>query len=591
MACSQSVVFSHPTGYYENSFLLTLSPSSTLEDGWTIRYTLNGFDPSPHSRVYCDPIYLDTACYSDFKLYNVRNCPPGQWNPPQSVDHIIVVRAALFDALGQRKSSIQTASFFIQDLNDKEVTLPILSLCADSVALLSQDSGIFIPGVFFDPDDDQWTGNYYQSGKDWERKAHVDYFSPSADRLSMYCGIRTHGGNSRRLMQKGFTLYAREEYGKKNFGYAFFPDNSLTKYKRLCIRPVSASWSDACIQDWLSHIMARDLRFDNLAARPVTLYINGEYWGIYILQEKPDEHYVDNHYGYDDDHVIVIGNWFGLVENGSNGSFRRLMTFVKESDLSIDENYQSLCNMIDVPAFIDYQLFEMFIGNYDWPMNNMRCWQYGDSPWRWIYYDGDASMKSVGSMDNIFCEDEGNGWPSNAQSTLLFRSLLNNRDFSQRTYLQMSKLLGLLDAETLSYLIDSTQTALAEEIPYQIARFGFPISVTSWDSAISNIRTYFTLAPNAMWQKLRDRLNLDPDVFQNLNVYPNPIKEDFTAYFVANQAGPIEAAVFDVMGRLLMKEDLTVQEGVNEFHFHLGLPNGVYLIRIGNLSAKLHVRN
>lgn len=585
MALGQSVVFSHPAGYYADSFQLALTPSSQLEEGYTIRYTLNGFDPKANSRLYVAPILLDTSCFSEHRLYAVRNCPPSLWNPPDTVAHIIVVRAAIFDPRGTRISSIQTASYFIQNLCHKAASLPILSICVDSAALLSQVSGIFVLGIYFNPENDQWTGNYYLTGKNWEKIAHLDYFSPSDHLLSLHCGIRAHGGNSRRFMQKGFSLYAREEYGKKNFGYAFFPNTNFKKYKRLCLKPLASSWTDAGIQDWLSQLMARSLKFDHLAVRPITLYLNGEYWGIYLLEEKPDEHFVENHYGYEDDDVDLIERWSGLVLNGIGTGFSQLMDFVDKSDLSIDENYQHLCRLIDLSAFIDYQLFEMFIGNHDWPANNMRCWQYRDTPWRWIYYDGDGAMGSVNSMDNIFCEDEGDGWPSNAQSTLLFRKLLCNSNFSQKLIQRLEEILNLLNPSALSYLIDSTQSVLATEIPYQIARFGYPQSVASWNEDIRNIRTYFSQAPQAMQSKLHDKINH----YHSLKIYPNPIKSDFIVQYFSSHSGQERAIVSDLMGRTVLSLVQPVQKGLNHIPFHLNIPAGVYVLRIGQHSAKIIV--
>jgi len=582
----QTVIFSHPAGCYDDVFNLELSSDSELQAGMAIHYTLNGFDPKATSPAYGSPITLNADCFSPHQLFKVRNCPPNHWNPPDSVEHIIVVRAAIFDPLGQRISEISTASYYIQNLNHRPSNLPILSLCVDSAALLSQVSGIFVPGIYFDTSDSEWTGNYYRTGRNWEKNVHLDYFSPTDDLLSMDCGIRTHGGNSRRMMQKGLSLYAREDYGKKNFNYPFFKNSDFRKYKRLCLKPFSASWTDAGIQDWLSQIMARELRFDYLAVQPVTLYINGEYWGIYILQEKPDEHYVDNHYGYDDDEVDVIGNWFGMVENGSNSNFLQLMSFVAESDLSLDENYQHLCSLIDMPAFIDYQLFEMFIGNYDWPQNNIRCWQYENSPWRWFYYDGDGAMQSYNAMDNLFCVDEGAAWPSNAHATLLFRSLLNNRDFYFNFNSRMNELFGILNTDTISYLIDSTKATLSDEIPYQIARFSYPQSVISWDTSIENIRAYFNGVRQNMCQKLINHEEYNRMGYRNLNIYPNPSKEDITAFFISQQDIRQQALIYDIRGRVVYSQDLFINIGFNAIPFHLNLPNGLYLFRLGNETTK-----
>ena len=62
---------------------------------------------------------------------------------------------------------------------------------------------------------------------------------------------------------------------------------------------------------------------------------------------------MENHYGYEDDDVDLIERWSGLVLNGIGTGFSQLMDFVDKSDLSIDENYQHLCRLIDLSAFID----------------------------------------------------------------------------------------------------------------------------------------------------------------------------------------------------------------------------------------------
>jgi hypothetical protein len=46
------------------------------------------------------PLPLTKACYSTSDIYRVQTVPDSRWYEPHGVEHIIVVRAAAFDADG-----------------------------------------------------------------------------------------------------------------------------------------------------------------------------------------------------------------------------------------------------------------------------------------------------------------------------------------------------------------------------------------------------------------------------------------------------------------------------------------------------------
>ena len=48
---------------------------------------------------------------------------------------------------------------------------------------------------------------------------------------------------------------------------------------------------------------------DGLNVRQTVVFINGEYWGIYTLEESPDERYLEDHYDVDLDEVNIIKYW------------------------------------------------------------------------------------------------------------------------------------------------------------------------------------------------------------------------------------------------------------------------------------------
>lgn len=110
---------------------------SNISEGVTIRYTTNGFDSTSSSLIYSASIFLDSTCYSKFNLFSVQNSPDSDWNPPHAVEHIIVIKAALFDSNGNRKGDISTANCIIKDLIGRHIDLPVMSICSDSTSLLS----------------------------------------------------------------------------------------------------------------------------------------------------------------------------------------------------------------------------------------------------------------------------------------------------------------------------------------------------------------------------------------------------------------------------------------------------------------------
>ena len=41
------------------------------------------------------------------------------------------------------------------------------------------------------------------------------------------------------------------------------------------------------------------------ASRPCVVYLNGEYWGLYVLEEDYSDNYFESHYGVNKDDVVV----------------------------------------------------------------------------------------------------------------------------------------------------------------------------------------------------------------------------------------------------------------------------------------------
>jgi hypothetical protein len=587
---SDTVIFSASGGFYENSFDLTLC-SNNPEN--RIFYTINGNIPTSQSYQYTQPLHLDENLYSRSDIYKIQmsNVPP---YIPDSIQRIIVIRAAVFDSNGILISDIITNSYCISSLGFDNHALPVVSICADSTALFNNRTGIFIPGIYYNPSNPEWTGNYYKKGKYWERKCNVEYYMhEDTSSLNQIAGIRTHGGNSRRFQQKGLSLYAREEYGKKRFKCQVFETSYINNFKRLVLKPIKCSWSDAGIEDYVCCNIAKEINVESLETRPCTIYINGEYWGIYYIQEKPDERYLENHFYSEPENYNVMGDWLSNIVSGNSENFRQMMRWVDSTDISITENYNQLCEKIDVNCFIDYIIFEIFISNYDWPTNNMRCWQEDNGKWRWIFYDGDATFENLDYDSFSHATDTSdNDWPTNKKSTLMFRKLLTNRNFCRIFSNRFHELCrtAFQYANTAAYK-QQIADEISEEIQNQTNRFNYPQSYESWTEALSNIDTFLMYRPEKIIDDLEHFIQMSlmqNTVDSEIKCFPNPAT-NFLNIIVSNtQWGLIRIDIFDLQGRTVYSDIIFCDEGENNFTIDLqNFPQGTYIVKVGEKIEKV----
>ncbi|MBP5496392.1 MAG: CotH kinase family protein [Bacteroidales bacterium] len=491
-----SVDFSHSGGCYEKPFALSLSVSDNADNpNCVIRFTLNGSLPTANSPRYVKPIALSGKAYSRSEIFRIQNAPDKYWYQPDNVEHIIVVRAAVFDKDGNRVSEVETNSYVIESLLGRKIRMSIVSLCVDSMDLFDFQNGIFIPGVDFNPDNPSQTGNYYRRGRSAERQAHFEYIN-NEEVVAQACGLRTHGNIGRRYAQKGLSLYARNEYGKKNFKDVL-PSG---KDKRLVLRPFGNAWTSAGIQDYFCQQIAAGLNFDALECKPVALFLNGEYWGIYYLEQKPDEKFIAKRHGFDPDSVRLVRDWAGHNDHGIDSGFVAMMRWLKTADLADPKQYAQISGWVDIPSFIDYVLFETFIGNRDWPANNMRCWSAEGSPWRFIFFDGDGVRTTkFNAVQNALYDGADLTWPTSSEATLLLRKLLENKDFKEKLRARLKELrrekfrwsaFSNIDVE-MSSVFGVCVNDVEAEIASQSARFGYPKSVKAWKRDVRRLRRYF----------------------------------------------------------------------------------------------------
>lgn len=403
-----NILASHESGFYTTEFNLELESTKNA----TIYYTLDSSTPTKNSLKYNGPIQIKDFS-SNPNVYSIKDniSSIDVFIPTQLVDKCVVLKAIAVDNNGE-VSDMMCKTYFVGF--DKKIgydNLPIISLSLDPSDLYDYEKGIYVTGKMYDEKEhvgypEQYPANYQESGKEWERVAFMTYFNQNKEfDFSQNLGVRIHGGWSRAFNQKSFNFYARKEYsGSKKFEKSFFDTEEMHTFM---LR--SGGYRDTFVtktRDSLNHDMSANESFSVQNSYPCILFLNGEYWGIYNLQERLTEHYVQEHYGPDKDNVVIIKN--DEVDEGEEEDislYEDLFNFFKENTFESDEMYNKADELVDLKQFAEYMSTELYVNNIDWPGNNVRLWRvretsdkaYEDGKWRFMLYDTDDSCNMVPS--------------------------------------------------------------------------------------------------------------------------------------------------------------------------------------------------
>lgn len=474
---NDSIRFSLPAGFYSGEIQLSLSSNA---NNVTIKYTTDGSEPTFESKEYNGTLTLLLTT---------------------------VIRAAAFYN-ENRSSEIFTKTYIL----NSEHTLPIFSITTNPDNLWDYNKGIYVAGPNAETADPHFGANYWQ---DWERQVHVEFFDEQkTELLDQEAGVKITGAWSRANEQKSLALFARSVYGKGSFSASLFKDLPFDKYESFMLRNSGNDWSYTMLRDGYASEIAKSLDIDRLAYQPAVLYMNGEYWGVQNLREKPNEHYFESHFGVDEDDLNLLEVQNEVV-TGSSSGYIDLLSFIKSRNVATDENYNHISKLIDISCFIDYELFQIFINNTDWPGNNIKYWNSNEShsQWRWLLYDTDFGFDiwdggAYRGNGIVFATTEnGPSWPNPQWSTYLLRRLLGNANFQHQFMNRMADLLNTtFQSENMNAKLDSVMNLIQNEMPFHVARWN---TWGDWDTKIGVIRRFNNNRPSYVWQHFNGYFNVN----------------------------------------------------------------------------------
>lgn len=451
-------------GKYPGPVSVALSSTGANEQ---IRYTTNGATPTATSTLYTAPI---------------------------TISQTTVLRARAFStAADVLPGFIETNTYFINENS----SLPVVSIAGDTN--LSQLLG----------------------GTTVEPTGYFEYFLSNGNFVDETMGdFDRHGNDSWAYAQRGIDFIARDDHGyKRRLQHQFFNTSPRTNFRRLILKAAGSDnyphetggmhFRDVFVQK-LSEVS--NLELDERRSTFVSLFVNGQYWGVYDLREKVDDNqYTDYYYGQDylfrdsDQYIQYIKTWGATNPEFGNqpavNAWTALTNYIQNNNMAITANYDYVDSQLNIDSLIDYFVLNSYMVNRDW-LNWNTSWWRGTDPtgqalkWRYSLWDCDAVLGHYTNYTGITNPTQ-TATPCQAENitvgvghTQSIKKLIDESPIVRQRYItRYADLLNTkLKCDRVTQVFDSIVAVLTPEMPRQIARWGG--NMTTWQANVTAARNF-----------------------------------------------------------------------------------------------------
>lgn len=559
------VRFDQERGFYHAPLALGLS---TLTPDATIRYTTDGSEPTEtHGTVYAAPIHIATTT-----IVRAAAFKPGfRTSPVNTHSYLFLDQAVAQPANPPGFRATWGAYEGAPVLADYEMDPEVVN--DPRYAGVLESALQSIPTISIATDLQSWHeiySNPRQKGRMWERPVSVEYWEPAGqkDGFQVNAGLRIQGelGRLEIIPKHAFRLFFRDEYGATQLEYPLFPDSVIQEFDTLTLRSgVNRSYAGWPDTDQRPAAYTRDqwLRVSQIAVSGTGshgifahLYLNGLYWGLYNVVERPDDSFMASYYGGSKDEWETVNH--GDALDNPSGRFETLHRLSGIGQLEDPEKYAAIQEYLDIPHFVDYLILNWYAGNLDWAFNN---WYAGvrrsSGQVRYFCWDGERIWYDGAEI--YMGMDEYNGQPNLIKP--LFEALLESPDFrvilADRLHKHLHNDGALTDANSRARWI-TINNAIQQAIIAESARWGdtredAPITQEDWfkarDDVLAQIEgnaaKLISLAREAGYYPL-----LDPPAFSQHGgqIVPGfeltirvPTSQEGTIYYTTDGSDPRQA--------------------------------------------------
>lgn len=309
-------------------------------------------------------------------------------------------------------------------------TIPVISIVGNEKYFTDPMWGIDVEGI------NGKTGNGRNDAvnwnMDWDRPVNFSYISPTEGMLfNQDVNISVSGGWTRMIDPRSMKLKSSKIFdGLNHFDYSFFPQKPYIRSKTLLVRN---GGNDV----WQSHARFMDPALTTIVQRSgidldvqssvqVVEYINGRFRGVLNLREPNNDKFVYANFGYDDEEIDVFEN--GEFKNGTDAAFKQLCNLANK--INSPGIYDEVKALLDIDEFCNYMATELYLGNDDWPGNNIKAYRsQNGGRYRFVLFDLDYSFWPWGSKSSYSQVLDDN---KSVDVISLFLNLLKHDEFRQK---------------------------------------------------------------------------------------------------------------------------------------------------------------
>ncbi len=465
-----------PAGYYAGNQTVSLTNN---EPNSTLRYTTDGTNPRPSSPAYSDPIPITATT---------------------------VIKAQSFsDDPAVLPGKMDFNTYFI----DEDFSLAVFSVAADEVINLANGNGDLIP------------------------IGSIEYFDVDKQRAATSFGsLNRHGQDSWVLDHRSLDWVSRDEMGySKAVQAPLFSFSDRSEYQKFMFRnsgddnypAIDDVWHQGSthIRDEYVQTLAQEggMKLDTRAVERVILFLNGEYWGVYGMRDRPVDHdFTKEYYDQGKYDLQYLTTW-GDTEIQYGGfkaqqDWENLRDFILNSDMSDSSNYQIAEDSINMVSMIDYFVANLTAVASDWLNYNTGWWRGRDpngnhKKWGYILWDLDATFDYYINYSGVpntqpdadpcdlediadFMVDFFDGFygPDVGQHEKILLKLIDeNETFRQLYYSRYADLMNTVySCENMTETLDRMLDVIRPEMPRQIDRWGG--TMAEWESNVQDLKDF-----------------------------------------------------------------------------------------------------
>ncbi len=357
----------------------------------------------------------------------------------------------------------------------------------------------------------------------------MEYYIDGKLAVSSGAGVRVSGASTSVYAQKSLGLYFRAGYGRSTLDYPLFDGCPVTSFRSIVLRNAGQDASHARIRDSYLSKICQGMNIDVSYFRPVIVFINGDYRGIYDMKENLNEDYLAGHFGVARNTVEIIKRNSKVMAGGVD-QWNYMRKMCQTLDFSKQDNFDKLAALVDTDSVMDYLIARTYF--YDADMYNQKYWHTNDNKvkWRAIFFDSDYAMFTceagssiLGSYFNPNGVPSAHGFITNMD---IYCALNQNpcwRDEFITRYIYYAK--HVFDSDHATAAFDELVAVYTPEIGRHITRWHM-MSASTWTQEVAKLRACIQSRPSYALRNLKNFYHLTDAQFAEYE----RLAEEYTPY-------------------------------------------------------------